>query len=746
MLDSPLDLTASRVIVAGAITRVIAPAAFVFGIALLVVAVVTGEAAAIRLGITGVAVGIVGWLEHAGYIPSPLILLVVATAGCAFSVPVIGLAGAMAILTALTLLALIGVFSMGPLGGAIFLTWCGLVIAYTITWHVPAIGLSQAGIAVLVLLGVGVAGWRALSTVRDELINSAERHRLVYDSSPVALLVEDFTKVKDWLDSLREKGVSDLRRYLEQRPDEVRHGVAQIVIRRANSEAVAMIGAESAEALKDEFASIYREDHELVAFIEQFVALWYGRRSLALNLSGSTLDHEPLEAVLHWSVPVLAGKSDLSRVHVAISDVTPRKVVEERLAMAVEENQRLLTMDRALAACSRALLLGVGEDALEVALEALRVAIGSDRAFLAVNVEDSELGPGFKVVNSASSPEYATDDWIGLVVPWSKYPMAHDPLSRGEAFQHLAARSGEEGWRRSLLAVPVLTNGEWSGTVGFVDMDRRTYWDDEAVRMLKVASPMLGTFWERELTRRRLEDLVESKDRFVATVSHELRTPLSAVLGFAEELKSQASSFEPHEATEILELIAEQSRDMADMVEDLLVAARAEIGTVSVRPEVVYLRAQAEAAIVALGSPGPKTFDVVGGPGKAWADPARTRQIIRNLITNAVRYGGTDVEIEATTRGAMTTLSVRDNGQALEPLQWEKIFEPYERVHDRPTVTGSVGLGLSVSRQLARLMGGDLVYRGDDRGSVFELTIPARPVEPEPVEGERPAVSTIRHL
>lgn len=729
--DSGLDLTASHVIVAEAITRVVAPAAFVVGLFLFVFGLVNGDSAAIRLGGTGIAIGIVAWLEHVGHISTPFWVLATALVGCATAVPVVEVAGAMAVLSAVTLLALLGVFSLGRVASSFFFLACGLMAGFTIAWHAVELQPVDDVIAALILIGVGVAGWRGLTMVRDTLVNAAETHRLLFDSSPVALLVEDFTRVQRWLADLRDSGVRDIRGYLERHPDAVRHGASLIVLVRANAEAVTMIGAPSVEALFDGFGSTYREDQELAAFTEQFVALWQGRRSLALDLRGRTLQGDSLDAVLHFSVPVANGKADLSRVQVAIADVTPRKLVEERLARAVEENERLLAMDHALAACSRALLLGAGEDALEVALEELRVAIGADRAFLAVNVEDPVEGPSFEVVNSASAPEHAEDDWIGLSVPWSRYPMAHGPLSGGGHFQHLAADGDEEGWRRSLLVVPVFTSGVWSGTVGFVDIDRRTYWTDDALRMLEVASPMLGNFWERELTRRRLEELVQSKDRFVATISHELRTPLSAVLGFAEELRDSAPALEPRDATEILELIAEQSRDMADMVEDLLVAARAEIGSISIHPEVVYLRAQAEAAVVALGSPGAKVFEVVGGPGKAWADPTRTRQIIRNLLTNAVRYGGDEVVIEATTRTGMTTLAVRDNGTPLTPKQWETIFEPYERADDRASASGSVGLGLSVSRQLARLMGGDLIYRADVGGSVFELTVPAKPVEVE---------------
>lgn len=160
------------------------------------------------------------------------------------------------------------------------------------------------------------------------------------------------------------------------------------------------------------------------------------------------------------------------------------------------------------------------------------------------------------------------------------------------------------------------------------------------------------------------------------------------------------------------------------MVEDLLVSARADIGTISIRPQDVYLRSQAEAVLAGLGATEDKKVRVVGGRGRVWADPSRTRQIIRNLITNAMRYGGDHVVIEAVERADETVLTVTDDGPGLERSQWEEIFEPYQRAHDAPTQPASIGLGLTVARQLARLMGGDLVYRCEDIGSVFSLTLP----------------------
>lgn len=396
---------------------------------------------------------------------------------------------------------------------------------------------------------------------------------------------------------------------------------------------------------------------------------------------------------------------------------------EERLAAALVANQHLLSFEQAIATCSRALLLGDGEDPLQEAIHTLRSAIGGDSAYLLLNIEDDVLGPCFRIVNASKAPSSRLRDGIGKVIPWSDWPEALQQLSRGEPYQKV---DPEEGAVR--MGVPIFNGARWMGVIGFRALDGDE-WSQDAIKLLTVAAPMLATYWDRESTRLRLEDLLRSKDRFVASISHELRTPLSAVMGFAEELKDRAHSFDAEELTEMLELIAQQSHDMADMVEDLLVAARAEIGTVSVRPQVVYLRSQAEAAVLALGSADSRRIQVTGGSGRSWADPSRTRQIIRNLLTNAIRYGGDEVSIEADTAGPITTLTVRDNGRGLPRADWERIFEPYERAHDRPTQPSSIGLGLTVSRQLARLMGGDVAYHSDGSGSIFQLIVPSEPTK-----------------
>ena len=116
-------------------------------------------------------------------------------------------------------------------------------------------------------------------------------------------------------------------------------------------------------------------------------------------------------------------------------------------------------------------------------------------------------------------------------------------------------------------------------------------------------------------------------------------------------------------------------------------------------------------------------------PVTAVADPTRVRQIVRNLVTNALRYGGPVIWVSAGCEDDRAFIRVHDNGPGIPPDRHDQIFEPYESVHRSVGMPGSVGLGLTISRKRARLMGGDLTYRIAD-GSLFELTLePAPDVE-----------------
>jgi signal transduction histidine kinase len=227
--------------------------------------------------------------------------------------------------------------------------------------------------------------------------------------------------------------------------------------------------------------------------------------------------------------------------------------------------------------------------------------------------------------------------------------------------------------------------------------------------------------------KERLEELVRSKDQFIASVSHELRTPLTGIIGLTQELRSASSQFGPEETAEFLELIHEQSIELGNIIEDLLVAARADLGTLAVKPAVTSLGRELEAVLAthASKSAGKRLSTRIRGSGSAVVDPLRFRQIMRNLVTNAIRYGGKSIWVEVDVVDGLAVVAVVDDGIGVPAHAADEIFEPYTRAGTIATNPASVGLGLAVSRQLARLMGGDLVYRRDGGTTRFELALPA---------------------
>lgn len=234
-----------------------------------------------------------------------------------------------------------------------------------------------------------------------------------------------------------------------------------------------------------------------------------------------------------------------------------------------------------------------------------------------------------------------------------------------------------------------------------------------------------------------LENLLSSKNQFLASVSHELRTPLTSVVGFAELLRDPTIKMSDTDRQEMVSLVAEQGFDLANIIEDLLVAARSEAGELEVSRVPVNVSAQAAQVLEALGRKAEIPISVNGDAARAVGDPGRVRQVIRNLLTNALKYGGGNVRIEVNQSEGSVLLEVIDNGPGVAAGEAERIFEPYSRGHTQTEAPGSVGIGLAISRELAGRMNGDLRYTRRNGETVFQFALPTDTPQPQPRRPER---------
>jgi signal transduction histidine kinase len=281
----------------------------------------------------------------------------------------------------------------------------------------------------------------------------------------------------------------------------------------------------------------------------------------------------------------------------------------------------------------------------------------------------------------------------------------------------------------SLVTVPMFYGDEVAGVLAVYDEHAEAF-DDSSIKVLqRFADDLAYGFaalrtWERQQqAEAQLRELLRSKDEFIATIAHELRTPLAGVLGFAQVLRDQGETLDPESRAEMIRLVADQGMDLTNIVDDLLVAAKSEAGTLEVARVRVDLRAQAAQVLEAWGDVG-KRMVSEGESAATTGDPARVRQILRNLVSNALKYGGETVSVRIGYDAGKAVVKVEDDGKGVPPEEREAIFEPYHRAHDAPGLTASMGLGLAISRELARLMGGDLVFARNKNLTVFTLSMP----------------------
>lgn len=231
-----------------------------------------------------------------------------------------------------------------------------------------------------------------------------------------------------------------------------------------------------------------------------------------------------------------------------------------------------------------------------------------------------------------------------------------------------------------------------------------------------------------------------AKTEFLAVMSHELRTPLTAIIGYAELLQMGIPVSIPDDAAHQVERIGAAARHQLQLIEEILTFASLEAGTARVHPEEVELGElvqEAASFIQPLAEPkglavGVSLPDL---PVRAVTDREKFLQILINLLSNAVKFTSEgQIRTVVERRDERAFVHVEDTGIGIAPEHQEKIFDSFWQVEQSNTrEIGGAGLGLSVARRVARLLGGDLRVESTlGRGSRFTLELPLRSAEAMP--------------
>lgn len=247
--------------------------------------------------------------------------------------------------------------------------------------------------------------------------------------------------------------------------------------------------------------------------------------------------------------------------------------------------------------------------------------------------------------------------------------------------------------------------------------------------------PMAVIMIYRELSRRQqrqadLENrlnaerqLNAAREEFVANASHELRTPLTSIIGLSMLLtENEAVQREPA-ANELLSIIISESDDLARMVEDLLTTARLDSGALHYVFEDVAVHEEMPETVDPLTRSGPP-IEVSCQPGTIRTDRLRFRQLIRNLLSNARKYGGSSIRVEGRVEGRTYVCAVVDDGDGVPEELEHKLFERFIHQGHQTATKDSVGLGLSIVHALAQGMGGSVSYQRVNDETHFVLRMP----------------------
>ncbi|MCA9535208.1 MAG: HAMP domain-containing histidine kinase [Myxococcales bacterium] len=240
-----------------------------------------------------------------------------------------------------------------------------------------------------------------------------------------------------------------------------------------------------------------------------------------------------------------------------------------------------------------------------------------------------------------------------------------------------------------------------------------------------------------EQRTRDLESASQSKARFIANLTHELRTPIHGISGLADLLEAGIYGPVTERQRKAHTEVKRSARSLLTLVDGLLSLARSEDGRITPRLEMVDIREQIEGTVeqvrVVVGTGTlPIEIDIADDVGSIQTDAGMLQHVVTNLVANAVKFtpdgGRVLVRASRAPQGRAVIIEVEDTGVGIAEADRERIFEPFQQVHDGSFVRehGGVGLGLALVRQLVHAMGGTIEVASEvGRGSVFRVVVPS---------------------
>ena len=340
------------------------------------------------------------------------------------------------------------------------------------------------------------------------------------------------------------------------------------------------------------------------------------------------------------------------------------------------------------------------------------------------------------------------------IAPETAVTLAMRVIVRSEAdADRIRLSSVSAGELKFVAHVPLSARGRTIGLLSAYFREQRDITDTQAralrtiARLVSVANENADLVSELRVNNLQLERANRLKSEFLSSVSHELRTPMNAIIGYTKLMLDGLDGEITEQQEADLKRVAQAADNLLALINDLLDLSKIEAGRMEIHPEEIELTAIVN-EVLELVRPAAsakrielRSFITSQLP-RAFVDPAKTRQILANLMANAVKFTDQgNVTLEATESSGWITVAISDTGIGIPAAAMAYIFEEFRQADSSTTRKyGGTGLGLAITRRLVELQGGKIWVESEHgAGSIFRFTLPTR--APRPAVPAAPAVA-----
>lgn len=390
-----------------------------------------------------------------------------------------------------------------------------------------------------------------------------------------------------------------------------------------------------------------------------------------------------------------------------------------------------------------------GLDALSVAIYLPESQVISEDSEVQVMEQTVVINMG-GATNAATSVRVGDSENLIGIISATLQPQIVENIEKDMRYAPIAQEA------RSAIVTPVSSGRNLIGLI-VIESERMGVYDNEALTLTLTLAGSLASVIQNALlleqlqdTNERLREIDRLKSLFLANMSHELRTPLNSIIGFSRVMLRGIDGPLTEMQEQDLTTIYDSGNHLLNLINDILDQAKIEANELNLKLEYFDIKKLVEGAkSIAIGLLKDKpnlSFDVEVAPNlpQAYGDEGRSRQILINLISNAIKFtmeGGIRVKVYAIHNEAgdvMVRMDVTDTGIGIRKEDLSNVFEQFRQVDSSLTRTvGGTGLGLPISRSLAELQGGDLTVISElNVGSTFSITIPTHPARGEEASEE----------